>query len=109
LGGAGVLEVDGDRTGDVLDGQVAGDAQGVGVGGHDLGRAEGDRRVGLDVEEVGRLQVTVAVRAAGVDAGGLDGDLDGGALQVRAGGGLAADLVEGAADLGHHRVAGGEA
>ena len=41
----------------------------------DRGGDEGQRRVGLDVEEVGRLQVGVAISGLGVDAGGLDGEL----------------------------------
>src|SRR3954454_23399142 len=55
LGRAGQLEVDRDRLGDVLDGQVAGDRPVVAVAG-DLGGDEGDLGVGLDVEEVGAVQ-----------------------------------------------------
>ena len=36
----------------------------------------------LDVEEVGRAQVRVALRRAGVDAGGVDRRLDGRPRQV---------------------------
>ena len=66
------LEGDRDRLGHALDGQVAGDDPVVAVA-LDLGGGEGDLLVVVGVEEVGRLEVAVAVRDAGVDAGGLDG------------------------------------
>ena len=109
-GGAGVLEVDGHGLGDALDGEVAGDPVVLGVDLLDRGGGEGDLRVGLHVEEVVALEVAVAVGVAGVDAGGLDGQ-----LQVRVGRVLgvevagAVELVERAADLGDHGVAGDEA
>ena len=68
-GRAGGLEDDRDGLGDALDGQVAGDRPVVAVA-LDLGRGEGDLRVVLGVEEVGRDEVAVAVGDAGVDAGG---------------------------------------
>src|SRR4029078_13124274 len=109
LGGAGQLEVDRDRLGDVLDGQVAGDGPVVAVAG-DLGGDEGDLGVGLDVEEVGAVQVAVAVRDTGVDAAGLDvhGHLAGGRV-LGVDDGVAAELLERAAHGGHHRVPGAEA
>src|SRR6478735_8938189 len=67
-GGAVLLELDRDRLGDVLDGQVAGDGPVAAVAG-DVGGDEGDLGVRRDVEEVGALQVAVAVGDAGVDAG----------------------------------------
>ena len=57
-----------------------------------------------------RAQVAVAVGVAGVDAGGLDGQLQvrvGRVLGVEVAGAL--ELVERAADLGDHGVAGDEA
>ena len=69
--------------------------------GRDLRALEGDLRELLDVEEVGRAQVLVAARLVGVDAGGLDRELDRGRLRL---GGVAVDrareVVEAAADLG---------
>ena len=62
--------VDGDRLGDALDGQVAGDDPVVASSRSTLGGDEGDLGVVLDVEEVGGDQVAVAVGVAGVDAGG---------------------------------------
>ncbi len=68
VGGDAVeLDVEGDRLGDALDGQVAGEGVAV-VGGAD----EGDLGEGVDVEEVGAAQVGVAVGGAGADRGGLD-------------------------------------
>ena len=72
LSGAGLLEHDGDGLAGVLDGQVTGDGP-LGAVALDLGRGEGDGREGRGVEEVGGLQVTVAVGRAGVDAGDVDG------------------------------------
>src|SRR5690606_15413229 len=108
LGGALVLHGDGDGLGDVLDGQVAGHLNGVALDG-EVGALEGPGGVVLHVEEVGRADVAVAVGVAGVDRRGVDGD-----LEVRVGrvgavdDGLALELLEGAADLGDHRVAGHE-
>src|SRR5690606_9489209 len=73
-GGARVLEVEGDRAGRALDGEVAGHPVGRVVHHLDRGAAELDGRVVLHVEEVVAAQVRVAVGVAGVDAGGLDGD-----------------------------------
>ena len=75
----------------------------------DAGGDEGDLRVLLDGEEVVAAQVAVALLVAGVDAGGLDGQLRGGlgeVVGVDDGGAL--ELVERAADLGDHRVPGDE-
>src|SRR5262249_5685487 len=76
----------------------------------DLGRGERDLGVGLDVEEVGAVQVAVAVGDAGVDAAGLDvhGHLAGGRVHG-VDNGVAAELLERAAHGGHHRVPGAEA
>ena len=74
------------------------------------GGGEGDLRVLVHREEVVAAQVAVALLVAGVDAGGLDGHLDLGVLELLAGGDRGAlELVERAADLGHHRVPGDEA
>ena len=76
----------------------------------DLGRDEGQLRVGLDVEEVAGPEVAVAVGGAGVDAAGVDGQVDPGGGRVRGvDGGGAVEVRERAADGGDHRVAGREA
>src|SRR5690606_3468900 len=109
-GGAGVLEVDGDRVGDALDGQIPADAEGGLVDDLDAGGDEPDLRVVLHVEEVVAAQVGIAVSVARVDAGGLDHQLGagaGGVLGVEVAGAL--ELIEVAADLGDHRVTGDEA
>ena len=80
--GAGLLEDDGDRLGDVLDGQVAGDRPLVAVA-LDVGGGEGDLREVLGVEEVAGLEVAVAVGDAGLDAGDVDGQVDLGVGRVR--------------------------
>ena len=71
--------------------------------------AKVDDRVVLDVEEVGRLQVAVAVGGAGVDRGGLHRGGRGRGGEVLGDGDRALELAEVAADLGDHRVAGDEA
>ena len=69
--GAGHGRLQLDRPGDALQGQLSLDP----VGG-DEGAAEGGLRVALDVEEVGRLQVAVALLVEGVGAAGVDGAAD---------------------------------
>ncbi len=110
-GGTAVLEVDGDRLGDTLDRQVARDPVVLVVHALDLRRHEGDLRVGVHVEEVVGAEVAVPVGVAGVDAGGLDRQ-----LQLRRASGSSAskeprarEVVERTADLGDHGVAGDEA
>jgi hypothetical protein len=73
-GGAGVLEVDGYRLGDVLDSEIASDPVSRGAGLLDGGRDEEDFRVGVDVEEGVAAQVGVAFGVAGIDAGGPDSE-----------------------------------
>src|SRR3954447_21370886 len=110
LGGALELQRDGHGLRDVLDGQVAGDLEVGAAVVLDGGRDEPDLGVVLDVEEVVGAQVPVALSVAGVDAVDLQGDGDGGVgrvLAVDRRGPL--DLVERAADLGDHGVAGDEA
>ena len=60
-----------------MHGQVAVD-RGSGAPPDDVGAAEGGLRVGLDVEQLGRADVLVPRRAARLDAGHPDDDLDGG-------------------------------
>src|SRR5664280_1606156 len=77
-------ERDRDRVRDALDGQVAGELE---RGVVDLARAGGDERdlrVVVHREEVVAAQVLVALRVAGVDAGGLDRDRCGGGGRVGA-------------------------
>ncbi len=77
-GSAGEL----DRLGDALDRDLAGELDLAVVVGVDRGRVERDLRVLLDVEEVGRLEVAVALLLAGVDARDLDGARQAGASPV---------------------------
>src|SRR5215210_1690226 len=108
--GALELERDGDRVGDAPDRQVARQLEGRLVQLAHRGRDEGDLRVLGQGEEVVAAQVLVALGVAGVDARGVDDDPGAGAARVGAvdhGGAL--EGVEGAADLGHHRVPGDEA
>src|SRR4051794_19743749 len=104
------LERDGDRVGDALDGQVTDQLEGRLVQLLHRGRDEGDLRVLREGEEVVAAQVLVALGVAGVDARGVDGDASTGGGRVRAvDHGGAVEGVEGAADLGDHRVPGDEA
>src|SRR3954451_5019639 len=80
--GASELPVDGDRVGLAVDGEVADQGEDVVVDLLDLGADEGDLRVVLEVEEVGGLQVGVAVGVAGVHARGVDLDLGPAVLRV---------------------------
>ncbi len=93
------VEVDRDGLGDVLDREVAGDAVGVGVDRLDRRARERDRRVRLHVEEVVAAQVAVAIGVAGVDAGGLDRQ-----LQVRRGGVLGVEVAEPSNSLNEPRT-----
>ena len=86
-----------------LDRQVAGQLVAVAAGELDLGALEGHRRELVDLEEVGRAKVLVALLVVGADARRLDRGLD---LRLsRAGRGrsspVAVDLGEVAAH-GHH-------
>src|SRR5437868_2655319 len=65
---AGDRGVQRDRLGDALQGQLALDAVGS-----DQRSAERRLRIALDVEELGRLDVAVAVLVVGVRAAGADG------------------------------------
>ena len=87
----------------------SGDVEAGRAGLLDGGGGEGDLRVLVHREEVVAAQVAVALLVAGVDAGGLDGQLRGGLGEVvGVDDGAALELVELAADLGDHRVAGHE-
>ena len=76
LGGTGLLEDDRDGLGDVLDGQVAGDRPSRSPSRSTEVEEKRDLREVLGVEEVAGLEVAVAVRDAGLDAGDVDGQLD---------------------------------
>ena len=85
-----------------LDRQVAGHRVVVGARRLDPGALEGDPRVLLELQEVGRLQVVVALGVVGLDARDVDGHLErrvGGIFGIdRA---AAGDVTEMAAH-GHH-------
>ena len=87
-----------------LIGEVAGDLGRAVAAELDAGAAEGDGRVGLDVEEVGAAQVAVALLVGAVDAGGLDRDRDRGLLGRLADHELPVEVGEAPADLGDHQV-----
>ena len=101
------LEIQGDRLGHPLEGEVTVEDVVVAALPHP-GRSERRHRVVLDVEEVRGLDVLVALVVARVD--GVDGDLGahgGGTVGADRNG--AAERFELAADLAHHEVAYGEA
>src|SRR5882757_3949583 len=109
-GHAGVLEVHGHRVGDALDGEVAGEPVVLRVHALNVRRDEADLRVSGGVEEVVGAQVPVALLVAGVDAAHLGGQVDvrvGRVVQVQMSD--TREVVERAADLGHHRVPRSEA
>ena len=93
---------------DVLDRELAGELVVAVARGHDLGRAEGDGGVVLDVEEVGGEQVLVASGFAAVHRRHVDRRLDRGVERILGDGDGAAGYGEPAADLGDHQVAGRE-
>src|SRR5439155_841072 len=104
--GRGALDVEAHLARDAVEGEVADHLEVTWGARLDLLRHEHDRRVPDDVEEVGALQMRVALFDAGVDAGGVDGGLDLGAREVlllhlnRP-----AQLAERAAHGAHHEVA----
>src|SRR5690606_24377979 len=108
---AGALELrpEQHRAGDALDRELSVDREVPAVA-PDGDAAEGRGRKSLDIEESGAAQVGVASADAGVDAGGLDGHLDAGSLEVI---GIEPDgpgeVVEAAVDGGEHHVLDGEA
>src|SRR5690606_15643426 len=102
-------EVDADRLGDVLDGQVTGEPVGRLVQLLDAGGDEGDLRILLDVQEVVGAQVFVTLLVARVDAGGLDAYRRRGlrrvlTVEIQ----VAFEVVEATTNLGDHRVPGDE-
>src|SRR5579863_3233666 len=67
--------VEDDLFGHAVDGEVAGDFQFVRSVLFDLGGFEGDGGILRDIEKVCALEVLIAVRLAGVHAGGVNGDV----------------------------------
>jgi hypothetical protein len=62
-----------------------------------------------DIEEVRRTEMTVALVVAGIDAGGLEGDVDDRRLEILAvDGDLAIKGLEAALHIGNHHVLGDE-
>jgi hypothetical protein len=97
---------EGDGLGDAVQGKVACDGEFPFARGLNAGRLEADGGKLFDVEEVGTLEVTVAVGCAGGNAGDIDGGFDG-MLRVVGlvkgdGAGEAGEL---ALDPGDHHVA----
>ena len=99
---AAELEVEADRLGDTLEGEVA--IERVVIAGlPNARRGEGRRGVLLDVEEVSGLDVRVALLIAGID--GIDGNLRGHRRRaVVSDHDGAAERVEVASHLAHHEV-----
>src|ERR1700760_3041352 len=102
------LQAQGDRAGDVADGQVAIDVVLAAVLA-DTGGLERDVRVLLDVQEVLAADVVVTVALAGGDRRGVDGGVDAGLKRGRAGDKGALNRLELPADLAHHHVTDTEA
>src|SRR6266545_5891546 len=105
---AKVVDLQGDRPGDSLDGQLAIHGAAAARPQH-LAAAVGGGRVGAGVEEVGGAQVVVAGLVAGVDTRHVDGDLDLRLLGVLGDGDGAVHASEPATDLGEHEVPADEA
>src|SRR6266566_7084656 len=97
------LDLQGDRLGDAADREVAVDQEVIAVR-PDAGRPERQLGVGLDLEEVAAPQVVVALLRAGRDGRQLDLGLGVGVERVRRGLDGARELLELAANLGHHQV-----
>src|SRR5690606_17952828 len=95
------------RAGHALDRQLTVQGEAV-VGDAQAGRAEGPLRMVLDVEEVGRADVVVALLVVRVDGACVDLRGDRRVGQVLGGDDLAGELPEVAAYLADHHVADGE-
>src|SRR5438034_4105857 len=97
------LELQRDGPGGAADGELAVEEEVVAVRA-DAGGPERQRRVRLDLEEVGAADVVVPVGLAGVHRAQVDGGGDAGLQRVRRGDDGPFELVEAAADLAHHHV-----
>src|SRR5207244_180408 len=86
-----------------VEGQVTLDDEAVAVGTH-AGGAERHGRVGLDVEEVARANVVVALLVVGVDRAQVDGGVHRRVERVLAGDDLTLEGGEAPPYLGHHQV-----
>src|SRR5207244_12797403 len=101
----GVCGVEDDPAGELGKRGVSGEEEAHPVDAIAPAALEGDVRKSLDVEEVRRAQVYVAIGRAGVDAGRVDDDLDIGAGEVAVlGEQHAPPPREPAANLGDHHV-----
>ena len=83
----------GDVFGDSVDGEIAFDVQGVLAARNDFGAAKGEGGIFFDVKEIVGAKNFVAAGSAGVEACGLDGDVD------FALGGIAGAIGEGAGEI----------
>src|SRR5262249_39780979 len=75
LRGLASLEGEGDGFGDAVHGQVPGHGKPA-LAGFDARALEGDGRKLLDVEEIGALEMAVPLGDPGIDAVGLDGQVE---------------------------------
>src|SRR5262245_7802645 len=103
-----VLDVERDGPGYAVHGEVTLEAEPTRTLPLHPGAPEGDLRVALDVEEVGRAQVPVPLLVAGLHAGRVDVHFDPRAQRVLGDVDVARDTVELAPYLAHHQVAGRE-
>src|SRR5436853_410922 len=97
-----VLDVEGDGLGHAVDGEVTHEAETARRVPLHPGAPERDLGVPLDVEEVGRAQVLVPLRVAGLDAGRVDLDLYPRAQGVVRDVDVARDASELSSYLAHH-------
>src|SRR5262249_15427864 len=75
-GAAAVLDLEHDRAGDAMGGQLTLHLEALLAQRLDLRALERDVRILFDVQEVGRLEVPFALGLLGLDAGGVDLDLN---------------------------------
>src|SRR6202012_2130164 len=101
------LEVERDRLGDALEGEVALQDEAF-LAGLERGGGEGHRRVLLDLEEVGAADVRVALLLAGVDRVEVNRGGDGRGQRVLGGDDGALERVEAATHLADHHVPDGK-
>src|SRR5205085_528721 len=103
-----VLDIEDDRPRDVEDREVAVKLQRAVACHFDPRALERERGVLLDVEDVGRAKVRVAVGLTGIDAGGAYAHLDARVFGRLSDANLAVDVREMASYLRDHQVTGHE-
>src|SRR3982751_5447741 len=106
LRAAAVLDVEDDLATDVADGEVARHAVALARQLLDPRAAKLHLREALDLEEIRRAEMRIALGHAGVDAGNIDGRFDGrlGEIAVVVQDQVAAEAAEAASNLRDHHV-----